>query len=162
MSKKIKNISEALEHFNWKFENVWKASEKDVEAFNTILDFKELVESENINANESLAKLWIHQFLLFSWTNRGDAEASIDHLDTILKSSVYDWVKVLQKDIPMLKVALNDLKVPIKEAYTKQEIEERNKYYAKIHRDITNIPKEDDLIKFVNNHITRVINKFEK
>ena len=156
------NINKALEHYQWKFKNHWKPTAKDIEALNSIIDYKKTQESINLSQNESLAKLWIHQFLLFAWTNRGDAEASIDHLDNILSDSVYDWVKVLQKDIPMLKVALNDFKEHVKEAYTKQEIEDRNKYYAKIHKDIMNIPKEEDMIKFVNNHINRVINKFEK
>ena len=51
------NIDKALSHFEWKLKNHWKPTPKDIEAYNSIIDFRDLQQSENLSKNENLAKL---------------------------------------------------------------------------------------------------------
>ena len=161
------NIAAALSHFEWRFRNHWKPTKKDLEAYNSILEWKELIEMENMSQNESLAKLWIHQFLLLAWAQKLDSKDAIIEIDSILKRSVYDWVLRLQKDIPLLKLHLTDLDNPINDAYSFTEMQTRNeKIVAQNHdqmlNDFLDLVDEKNLIKFVSDQITRVINIFEK
>ena len=141
------NIAKALSHLEWKFKNHWKPTAKDLEAYNSILEWKELTESKNLSQNESLAKLWIHQFLLLAWSQRLDSNNAIKEIDSILKRSVYDWVLVLKKDIPLLKVHLKEL---------------NESSHNQMLKDFLELPNEQNLIKFVGDQITRVINVYEK
>lgn len=52
-------IKKATDHFVFKLKNVWKASENDIEAFNTIIDFIEKKHNKQLNDNELFAKLYI-------------------------------------------------------------------------------------------------------
>ena len=141
------NIAAALSHFEWKFKNHWKPTKKDLEAYNSILEWKEIIESKNLSQNESLAKLWIHQFLLLAWAQKLDSNNAIKEIDGILSRSVYEWVLVLKKDIPLLKLHLKDLN----ETSTDKLLD-----------NFLKVPDEDNLIKFVSDQITRVIVNFEK
>ena len=141
------NIAAALSHFEWKFKNHWKPTKKDLEAYNSILEWKEIIESKNLSQNESLAKLWIHQFLLLAWAQKLDSNNAIKEIDGILSRSVYEWVLVLKKDIPLLKLHLKDLN----ETSTDKLLD-----------NFLKAPDEDNLIKFVSDQITRVIVNFEK
>ena len=161
------NIAKALTHLEWKLKNHWKPTAKDLEAYNSILEWKELTESKNLSQNESLAKLWIHQFLLLAWAQKLDSKDVIIEIDTILKRSVYDWILTLQKDIPLLKLHLKDLNEPINDAYSFTEMQTRNKKiveqnHDQMLKDFLELPDEQNLIKFVGDQITRVINVFEK
>ena len=141
------NIAAALSHFEWKFKNHWKPTKKDLEAYNSILEWKEIIESKNLSQNESLAKLWIHQFLLLAWAQKLDSNNAIKEIDGILSRSVYEWVLVLKKDIPLLKLHLKDLN----ETSTDKLLD-----------NFLKVPDDDNLIKFVSDQITRVIVNFEK
>lgn len=141
------NINKALEHFQYKFKNVWKPTPKDIEAFNSIIEFKELCESKTMVENELFAKMFIHQLLLLSNTNSYSGERCIQVIEEILSKSVFEWVLTLKNDLPMCKYrhalesGLNDVKLI-----------EALKY------EIT----EENAIKFVEREVTRLINKFEK
>ena len=63
------NIDKALEHIKWKFDNVAPPTEKDLESFNAILDYKEKQEDINLEQNENLAKLWVHTLMMLNVTN---------------------------------------------------------------------------------------------
>ena len=85
------NINKALEHLEWKFKNSWRPTKTDVEAYNSIVEYKELQESRNLSQNENLAKLWIHQMILLSNTDSYSGTRCIEVIDEILTKSVYDW-----------------------------------------------------------------------
>ena len=141
------NINKALEHFKWKFENSWKPTEKDVEAFNSIIAYKEMQESYNLQHNESLAKLWIHQMILLSNTDMYDGKRCIQVIDEILDKSVYEWCLEMKEQLPMMNF---------------RAAEKRYAGDEELMKAFTFIPKEDDIIKFVERNITRIINKYEK
>ena len=140
-------IDKALEHFKWKFENKWKPTEKDVEAFKAIIEYKEKQESINLQQNNNFAKLWIHQLILLSNSEMYTGERCIQVIDEILSKSVYDWCLELQQQLSIMR--FNALS---KEGASDEELTEA----------LTFKIKEEDVIKFVNKNITRNILQFEK
>ena len=164
------NIERALSHIKWKFENHWKPTQKDVEAYNSIIEYKELHETNNLSENELLAKLWIHQLILLNETEMYSAERSIQVIDEILSKSVYDWcLKLhLQVNIMRFKTLLNTKEYKdalinlefskIKEIGSNLINEKKVEFDKSLKADV----KEENIIKFVKKQITRIINKFEK
>lgn len=158
-------INKALEHFDWKFRNVWKPTKLDVEAINTIIKFKENQESINLSENEALAKLWIHQLMLLNETEMYTAQRAIQVIDEILSHSVYDWALKLheQTNIMRFRTVLNTdeyrkaliKKKPIKMQEIGSKIIEGKEDELK---DLfTDEVKEENIIKFIENHITRIM-----
>jgi hypothetical protein len=141
------NINKSLEHFKWKFENKWKPTEKDIEAFKSIIEYKELQESINLQHNESFAKMWIHQMILLSNSNMYTGERCIQVIDEILSKSVYEWCLELQNQLSIMKFNAID-----KNGGSDEELTEA----------LTFTPEEKNVIKFVEREITRCLNKFEK
>lgn len=141
------NINKALEHFEWKLKNSWKPTKKDVEAYNSIVDYKEIQESINLSRNENLAKLWIHQMILLSNTDSYTGERCIQVIDEILDKSVYHWCLEMKEQLPMMQFrALRKLNSSDKE----------------LSKTLCLEVSEDNIIKFVEKQITRIINKYEK
>ena len=135
------NINKALEHFEWKFKNSWKPTQRDIEAFNAIIEYKEVQNSYNMSKNESLAKLWIHQLILLANSNMYTGQRCIQVLDEILSKSVYSWCIKLKNELPVMRFnSVDDDKL----------------------KALTSEVKEEHVIKFVEDHVSRVINKFEK
>ena len=141
------NINKALEHLEWKFKNSWRPTKTDVEAYNSIVEYKELQESRNLSQNENLAKLWIHQMILLSNTDSYSGTRCIEVIDEILTKSVYDWCLEMKEQLPMMNFRAAE----------------------KIHADDEVLLKalkytisEANIIKFVEGEVTRIINKFEK
>jgi hypothetical protein len=140
-------IDKALEHFEWKFKNTWKPTPKDIEAYNAIVDYKQQVDDVNLAKNESLAKLWIHQFMLLSNTQMYTAERCIQVINEILSKPVYQWCTELQEQLPIMK--FNAL---TKQGASDEELLEALAWKA----------KEDDVIRLVNKKITEIIFLYEK
>lgn len=164
------NINKSLEHFKWKFENSWKPTEKDVEAFNSIIAYKEMQESYNLQHNESLAKLWIHQMMLLARTKNYNGERCVQVIDEILNISVYDWCLMLKEEIPMMRFnSVGNFKYPLshEDEFNMTKIQERNaKIIDEFEDELIAALKyeisEENIIKFVERNITRIINKYEK
>lgn len=162
------DIDKALNHFKWKFKNHWKPTKKDIEAYNSILDFKEHRQSVSLSENELLAKLWIHQLMLLNTSNLYSAERSIQVIDEILSKSVYDWVLRLkdQTDIMRFNASLSDenyIDAVRHGNITKmREIGSKliNKEYSSVINKANNKTKEENIIKFVEQQINRIINKY--
>ena len=163
-------IEKALEHLTWRFKNHWKPTKKDLEAYNTIVDYKELCETKNLSENESLAKLWIHQLILLNRSNLYDGERSIQVIDEILKHSVYDWCIKLKNEIPMMRfngVGKGKYQIDTETLLNHTKL-------SKIHKNLidefeTELTKalsyeisEENIIKFVQSQIKRIVDKFEK
>ena len=165
------NIEKALEHFQWKFKNHWQPTKKDIDAFNAIIEFKEMQETNSLANNENLAKLWIHQLILLNESKMYTGERSIQVIDEILSKSVYEWVLILQSKLGLMRFNSissgnvsnkkdNALNHPLN---NQQENKELVDLKAKeLHDALLHQPKEEDVIKFVNSQVNRVINKFEK
>lgn len=157
------DINKAIEHFEWKLKNVWKPSQKDIDAYNAILEYKDITETYNMSQNESLAKLWINTFIMLSLHSKNNSKDSIRQIDEMLSKSVYEWVKILNKEIPHIKLNLlnkNDY------VYNVTKRLEQDKEMVENEPDKLNDALEpvkiEDTIKFLETQITRVINKFEK
>lgn len=165
------NIDKALNHFEWKFKNHWKPTEKDVEAINSIIEYREHQDSVNLQKNESLAKLWIDKLMTLNDTNMYSAERAIQVIDEVLDNSVYHQCKKLHKNIGnmqinvLLKEELGYLEALKSGNITKlDEINEKivKEQPEKLLKFLKNDVKEDNIIKFVEKHITRIIKKYEK
>ena len=164
-------ITKAIEYLEWKFtKSGVKPSKKDIEAYNSIIDYKELQETKTLQENELLAKLWIHQLILLNETQMYSAERSIQVIDEILSKSVYDWAKKMHEqanimrfktllDTKEYKDALINLEYDkIKEIGSKLIDEKKHEFDKALKNEI----KEENIIKFIKQQITRIINKFEK
>jgi hypothetical protein len=170
VKNKTMNINKALEHFKFKFQNSWKPTPRDIEAYNAIVEFKTLQETKNLSEHETLAKLWIHQMVLLSRTKLYSGERSIQVIDEILNKSVYDWCVILQNEIPLMRFqSIGNIKYQLTEesVLNRTKLRERDKNIIDNHskelRDaLVYEISEDDIIKFVERQITRIINKYEK
>lgn len=163
-------LDKALEHFQYKFKNHWKPTQRDIEAYNTIVDYKELQESKNISQNESLAKLWIHQLILLSRSNMYNGERCIQVIDEILSNSVYEWCLKLKNELPIMRfnsIGIGKYQIDSETVLNRTKLSQiNNEIINEFETELTEAlkydPKEEDVIKFVSSQITRVINKFEK
>lgn len=164
------NINKALEHFKWKFENSWKPTKKDVEAFNSIVEYKEIQESKSLSENELLAKLWIHQLILLARTNMYNGERCVQVIDEILSKPVYEWCLILKDEIPLMRfnaVGVHKYQLEKENVLNRTKLSEINeKIINEFETDLTKALKseisEDNIIKFVSQNINRIIDKFEK
>lgn len=173
-------IDKALSHFDYKLverDSKGKAlklkknftpTENDIKAFNAILQYKETMERQVVMENESFAKLYIHQLMLLNTSYLYPAERSIQVIDEILDKSVYEWCLALKEQIPMMRFnSIGLSKYPIGDIHNVTKQQERNKkILEEFETELTEALKytisEDSIIKFVNEQITRVINKYEK
>jgi len=61
----MKTIKQAINHFMFKLNpknNIWKATQKDADAINEIIEFVESKHRQQLNSNELFAKLYITLF----------------------------------------------------------------------------------------------------
>lgn len=164
-------INKVIEHMEWRFtKSGFKPSKRDIEAYNSIIEYKELQESQSLSENECLAKLWIHQLILLNETQMYSAERAIQVIDEILSKSVYDWANKMHEqanimrfktllDTKEYKDALINLEYDkIKEIGSKLIDEKKHEFDKALKAEI----KEENIIKFIKQQINRIINKFEK
>ena len=164
------NIDKAIQHFEYKFRKSWKPTPTDINALNAIIDYKQMQEDITLTNNENLAKMWVNTLMTLSMTKTYNAEQCIQEIDKILEVSVYDWCLLLQEQLPMMRFnAIGNIEFPLKpiEQFSLGCVIENNKkIVAKYETELTNAlkfkPKEDDVIRFVKNHVNRVITKFKK
>lgn len=163
-------INKAIEHFNWRFKNSWKPTQRDIEAYNSILEYKELQETKNLSQNELFAKLWIHQLILLSRSNMYNGERSIQVIDEILKKSVYEWCLILKNEIPMMRfnvVGMGKYQIDTETVLNRSKMDLINKeiienYETELTEALKYDISEENIINFVKSQITRCINIFEK
>ena len=164
------NIDKAIQHFEYKFRKSWKPTTTDINSLNAIIDYKQMQEDITLTNNENLAKMWVNTLMTLSITKTYNAEQCIQEIDKILEVSVYDWCLLLQEQLPMMRFnAIGNIEFPLKpiEQFSLGCVIENNKkIVAKYETELTNAlkfkPKEDDVIRFVKNHVNRVITKFKK
>src|SRR5690606_3830341 len=164
------NIDKALAHFEWKFKNHWKPTKRDIEAYNSILEYKEIQDSINMNKNDSLAKLWIHQLILLSRSNMYTGERSIQVIDEILSKTVYEWCEILRNQIPMMRfrsVGMGKYQIDTETVLNRSKMDSIDKEIIEnFETELTEALKyeisEENIIKFVEKEISRIITKFEK
>lgn len=58
-------IEKAIKHFHYKLSNIWKATDKDIEAFKGIRDFVVRKNENQINNNQLFAKLYVYVYAQF-------------------------------------------------------------------------------------------------
>ena len=163
------NIEKALQHQKWRLQNS-KPTKKDVEAYNSILEWKELQEQQVLQKNESLAKLWIEKMILLSRTKLYDGKRCIEVINEILSKSVYEWCVILNTEIPQMRFnSVGIYKYPLeeKDAYNVFKMQERNKkiideFETELTEALKFQSKEEHTIKFVTKEINKIINTFEK
>ena len=162
-------INKALEHFEWKLKNSWKPTERDVEAYNTIVEYKETQSSIDLNENELLAKLWIHQLMLLNTTKLYSAERAIQAIDEILSKPVYDWVLCLKQQSNLMRFntvlydeeyikALSDLNITKIQENGLRLINEGS---IELNNALDSETTDENIIKFVESQINRILNKFK-
>jgi len=55
----MSTINKAIKHFEWKLTKHWKPTDKDLEAYNEIVEFTEAKLKQQYNDNQLFAKLYI-------------------------------------------------------------------------------------------------------
>lgn len=164
------NIDKALEHFQYKFKNNWKPTNRDIEAYNSIIQYKELQETKTLQENELLAKLWIHQLILLNRSNMYSGERSIQVIDEILSKSVYEWAIILKNEIPMMRfnsIGVGKYQIDTETVLNQTKLNKiNNDIINEFETDLTKSLKhdisEEKIIKFIKQQINRIIDKFEK
>jgi hypothetical protein len=164
------NINKALEHFEWKFKNSWKPTKRDLEAYNAIVDYKEIQESKSLSEHESLAKLFIHQLILLSRTNMYNGERCIQIIDEILDKSVYEWCVILKNEIPMMRfnsIGMGKYQIDTETVLNRTKLSQINneiinEFETELTEALISDISEENIIKFVQKEINRIINKYEK
>lgn len=159
------NIEQAINHFEYKLKNHWKPTKKDVEAYNSLIDYKEHQESASLSENEALAKLFIHQFILLCQTKIMTSEMALKSINDILSKSVYEWCLILKEEIPMLRfnsIGVHKYPLDEKDFYNVTKMQERNKLIInEFETELTEALKLDveinDVVKFVEKNINRII-----
>ena len=58
----INTITKAINHFKWKFQNSWKPTQQDVEAYNQIVEFTEKKHEQQFVDQQLFAKLYIKYY----------------------------------------------------------------------------------------------------
>ena len=162
------NIEKALSHFQWKLKNKWKPTELDVEAYNSILKFKRYHEQQTLQNNTLLAKLWIEKLILLNESKMYSAERSIQVIDEILQESVYSWCVKLHSKLSQMRLNTflrdkyndDDLSSLNTTKMSKTNIDIVDKYEKEIMELLKDNIKEDDIIRFVEKHITRIEKTF--
>lgn len=160
------NIEKALSHFEWKFKNSWKPTKKDIEAYNAIIEWKEIQESITLSENELLAKLWIAKLITLSETKMYSGERSIQVIDEILNKSVYEWVCILHSKLNIMRFnallnendILNQIDILKHDKWldAAQKIIDKNP--DKLIDALVDDIKEKDVVKFVEKQINRIVN----
>jgi hypothetical protein len=159
------NIDKAIDHFKYKFSKSWKPTPSDIDALNSIMDYKEKQEDINLEQNENLAKLWVHTLMMLNVTNLYTAEQCIVEIDNILDTSVYDWCLLLQEKLPIMKFsAIGNAEFPLTpiEQMSASIVMDNNKKIVDKYPDelmdaLLSKPKIENVIRFVSNHVTRII-----
>ena len=59
------NIKKAIEHFQFKFKNAWRPTQRDVEALNSVINFTNKKHSEQLRDNEMFAKAYVFMYAYF-------------------------------------------------------------------------------------------------
>lgn len=159
------NIEQAINHFEYKLKNHWKPTKKDVEAYNSLIDYKEQQESASLSENEALAKLFIHQFILLCQTKIMTSEMALKSINDILSKSVYEWCLILKEEIPMLRfnsIGVHKYPLDEKDFYNVTKMQERNKliineFETELTEALRLDVEIDDVVKFVEKNINRII-----
>jgi hypothetical protein len=161
------DITKALEHFEWKLKNHWKPTQKDVDAYNQIIKFKDFHEGINLQQNELLAKLWIEKLIMLNRTKLYTTQRSIEEIDKILSTSLYDMILILQNEIPLMRfnsVGIDKYPLYEKDVLNRTKTIERNKkivdeFETELTEALKFDIKEADLVKFIERQITRILIK---
>lgn len=162
-------IEKALEHQKWRLQN-GKPTERDIEAYNSILRWKKTQEKRNTKQNENFAKLWVHQLILLSDTKMYSGERCIQVIDEILRKPVYEWVVLLKEKLSIMrfKAVLSDNGVNIpKDVFNDTQLtlamsnalKGRERLLAKVLKQEVSLK---NTIIFVEEQINRSINEYEK
>ena len=175
------NIDKAISHFEFrlvekdskgkiKLKNNLKPNLNDLKAYNAIIDYKETQDNIAVAQNESLCKLFIHQFILMCQTKLYTSETALKSINDILDQSVSSWVDILRNEIPMLRFnSVGSHKYPIdeKDVWNITKRQERDaKIIDEFETELTSALKtqitKDQVIKWVESNVNRIINKYDK
>lgn len=159
-----------MKRLEWRFKTTWKPNALDIEAYNAIINFKDMQETKNLSENELFAKMWIHQLMLLARSRMYTADMCQKTINDILKISVYDWCLILKEEIPMMRFnAIGNHKYQLKEDdyFNITKIRERNEkiideFETELTRALKTEISEEKIIKFVKEEITKAIHAYEK
>ena len=164
------NIDKAISHFEYKLKNSWKPTKADIEAYNAIIDYKETQDNIAVAQNESLCKLFIHQFILMCQTKLYTSETALKSINDILNQSVSSWVDTLRNEIPMLKFnSVGSDKYPLQEQYVwdiprtqQRDAKILDEFQSELMGALMMEVSEEQVIKWVESNVNRIINKYDK
>ena len=161
-------INQALEHYKWRLSSNKNTTQKDIDSYNSIIDFKEQTESKNLSENQSLAKLFIAYFMMLSKKHDLTSAEAKRTIEDILKRSTYEWCCILHNQIKVMHIGtIGADKYPIDlNEYNITKIDERNKkvvneFTEELSKALNTEVEIDSVIKFVESTVTDIINTYE-
>ncbi|MCP4055680.1 MAG: hypothetical protein GY739_22090, partial [Mesoflavibacter sp.] len=93
------NINKAIQRLEWRLKKGWIANQQDLDAYNSIIDFRDTQFSINLTENEPLSKLFIVYFIMLCKRHNLTSKEALNSIDDILKQDLHTWIKVLQNQI---------------------------------------------------------------
>lgn len=161
------NIYKAIEHFNWRFRNGIKPTKRDIEAFNSIIEFVDNKGNANLTQNESLCKLFIYVFISKCQYNFLSSENALKSINDILKSDLDYWIDRLHLSLPLMQInalGFKDFNNDIDLNNLKQLEELNNRIFDKYEEDIIKALKtkttKEQVIKWLEGKITAILNLY--
>jgi hypothetical protein len=154
----------ALKHFEWKFKNHWKPTQKDVDAYNTLYKYVKDTSEKQLKENELFAKLYIFlygEFLVYYRQTVFDKTARKELnriLDTPMSEIVERFVKIAndQETFDRMKEAGIDIdKHPVLKS---DEENEREKFTKEMLEPVMTI---DEAYTNLNAMVVNAINAFK-
>lgn len=94
-------VEKALNRIAWRLKNGWMANQNDVDALNSIIEFVNQKQKEQINYNQLFAKLYVHlygEYLKYYDATVFDKEPQIE-LNKILEKSLVQIIQDFRKDL---------------------------------------------------------------
>lgn len=131
-------IKKAIEHFQFKFKNHWKATKTDSEALTKIIDFVNDKHDKQLKQNEMFAKVYIFMYAYFLKHYKTDVFDPVPqkelhkYLDKPLKMIIKRFVETLNES--ELYTKFNDMGIDLTHPATKvREIKEKELNALKSH-----------------------------
>jgi hypothetical protein len=152
----MRNINEAIKHFEWKLANSWKPTKTDIDAYNKILEFVDQKNKEQFNDNQLFAKLYIKYSTELLRFYKTSVFAKLTHkeinrvLSDDINNLIVEYTKVANEQEIYLRMRKNGFTDKHPALKTKEEKEKEVLTKEMLEDIITFEEAENNLVKRIN------------
>lgn len=139
------NLESALKRLQWFISK--KGYTEDKEAFNTVVDYINLLREKQIKTRPIVTKFFLHEFLnLTRGIRKEDAYGAIVHIQKTVQKPLEDYYKTLMKEVPYARFGMlyQDYTAGLRQA---KRIAEANKTPAAESETLSDKYQTNDLLR---------------